>query len=392
MPFPITILSQYNYHLPESKIAFSPVSKRADSKLLQYNKGDIRVKKFNSILESLKPEDTLYFNNAKVIPARIHVTKETGALIEIFLLEPSNKDYGSLYHRGSSRWKCLVGNKKRWKEGPLTLKLSNYDIEINWVDREKGEIEFIWNEDIVFSNVLDEAGKIPLPPYVKREVEREDSITYQTVYAKEEGAVAAPTAGLHFTEDILAALSKKKIEQQEITLYVGAGTFKPVTNENVAEHDMHTEKFCIKSNVIKSILENKGRRCSVGTTSLRVLESIYWMGVKLHTEMDNPFYLNKEEVYELPKVSIDLALGSILKYMEDKGIEELNAETGIFIVPGYSFKIVDVLITNFHQPGSTLIMLVAAFVGKDWRKIYDYALENDFRFLSYGDSSILEKA
>ena len=391
MPFPKTNLSQYNYHLPESKIAFTPVSKRAQSKLLHYRSGQIKESKFDKIIDSIGSQDVLYFNNAKVIPARIHVVKETGALIEIFLLEPTNKDYGSLYHKGRSKWKCLVGNKKRWKEGKLRLKLAGYEVTLQWQNRELGEIDFIWTKDITFSQVLEDAGKIPLPPYIKREVVKEDNVTYQTVYAKKEGAVAAPTAGLHFTKDILSRLTERNIEQLEITLYVGAGTFKPVSNENVAEHDMHTEKFCIHKNVIQSLLNKKGNNVSVGTTSLRVLESVYWMGVKLYLKMENPFYLGKDEVYELPNISIDLALKSILIYLEREGKEEINGVTGIFIVPGYTFKIVDVLITNFHQPGSTLIMLVAAFVGEHWKTIYNYALENNFRFLSYGDSSILKR-
>ena len=391
MPFPKTILNSYLYNLPDEKIAYEPKEKRDHSKLLAYANKEIKEYSFNQLTGLLKSSDSLFFNNSKVIPARIHFVKETGAVIEIFLLEPENKEYTSLYSKGKSTWKCLIGNKKRWKEGDLKLSLTNSTLKVRWVNRDENLIEFSWEGDCYFTNILNEAGKIPLPPYIKRDSREEDNDNYQTVYAKQEGSVAAPTAGLHFTPELIKEIEAKGIDKQEVTLYVGAGTFKPVTVHDASDHDMHTEKFSVTKKALLSLLNKKGRTVGVGTTSVRVLESLYWMGIKLLNENNNPFFINKEDAYRLKEIEVKKSLNAILEYMENKELDCLSGETGIFIVPGYNFKMVDVLITNFHQPGSTLIMLVAAFIGEDWKKVYDFALHNNYRFLSYGDSSILER-
>lgn len=391
MAFPKTILSQYTYELPESKIAFNPAELRGGSKLLHYENGEIHDLWFNEISNCLKTSDNLYFNNAKVIPARLFFTKPTGAKIEVFLLEPKNKDYSSLYNKNQVVWNCLVGNKKRWKDGEVNLALEGENLRANWDNREGNTIVFSWDSNKPFTEVLENAGKMPLPPYIKREAESIDSNHYQTVYAKTEGAVAAPTAGLHFTDAILDDLVEKGVRKQELTLFVGAGTFKPVTVEDASQHDMHTEKFSVSRALLESLIQNTGRVVCVGTTSVRVLESLYWMGVKLKHGTPKPFHIGRSEAYELPQIELKEAIHCLLDDLDKKSLKVLEAETGIFIVPGYEFKLVDVLITNFHQPGSTLIMLVAAFIGEDWQKVYDHALNNKYRFLSYGDSSILFK-
>jgi S-adenosylmethionine:tRNA ribosyltransferase-isomerase len=392
MGFPKTQLSDFLYELPHERIAAEPQTVRDTSKLLVCNEEGIKHKSFTELPQYINRGDRVYFNNAKVIPARVVIYKETGARVELFLLEPLNKDYNTLYNKNCVIWKCLIGNKRKWKQGVLQREIGNTNLNIEWENRERDLVKFTWTGGIPFVELLDDLGKIPLPPYIKREATERDKDTYQTVYAKEDGAVAAPTAGLHFTEEVLKGIEEKGGHIKELTLFVGAGTFKPVDEEDVSLHDMHTEKFSINRSIVESFIEGGGRGVCVGTTSLRVVESLYWMGVKLIEKKDDPFYLHKEEVYELTEYPLEESLGAILRYMEKKEVEFINGETGIFIVPGYKFRLVDVLITNFHMPGSTLIMLIGAFLGEAWKKVYESALKNGYRFLSYGDSSLLERS
>ena len=388
----------YVYNLPNEKIAFEGSSKRDNSKLLFYNRGEIIDQKFHHIVDSIPANSTLVFNNTKVIPARLFLKKNTGANIEIFLLKPaSNIEISqSLESTKTTEWECMVGNLKKWKEGEALhkeIKLENSSIELTvlLVNKENKVVRFTWNDNsISFAQLIDFLGNTPLPPYIKREVKEADKDRYQTIYSKIDGAVAAPTAGLHFTDEILDKLSNKGIRQEQLTLHVGAGTFMPIKSESVEEHPMHNETMIVPIKLIKSVLASEFT-ISVGTTSMRTLESLYWFGVKLIENPNAAFDIEKLYPYEKrdQTPSKKEAFEAVLDHAQNNQIENLKGSTEIFIFPGYTFRVCDGLITNFHQPESTLILLVAAFIGDTWEDIYTHALTNNYRFLSFGDSSLL---
>ena len=394
-------MADYDYNLPNERIAQYPKEKRDESLLLFYNKGDISKHCFKDIGEFIPAKSLLVFNNTKVIRARLLFKKDSGANIEIFCLEPlSPSNYEvSFSSTGSVEWKCIAGNLKKWKSGPLSMTLAN-DVVLTAekISRENESIRvrFSWTPShFSFGEVLEMAGHIPLPPYIKREDTHEDVNRYQTVYSKIDGSVAAPTAGLHFTENVFEDLNNRGIKRTEVTLHVGAGTFKPIKGDSIEEHEMHTEFYTVKREVIEQLLDNKGIIIAVGTTSVRTIESIYWLGVKIrknpHIE-DKYLFTDQWEPYGSDeKSSMQESFESILKYLDDNDEQSIQASTKIIIVPGYNFRVIDGLITNFHQPRSSLLLLLAAWVGDEWKRIYDYALKNDFRFLSYGDSSLLLK-
>lgn len=390
-------IEDYTYDLSEHRIAKYPLDKRDESKLLIYNKGSVAKDVFKHIDQYIDPNTTWVFNNTKVIQARLHFFKETGAKIEIFCLEPIEpSDYVLAFQQTESiTWKCIVGNLKKWKEKDLKKIITIDNSEITLTAKKKGSegnsqiIEFSWNNSgVTFSEILENIGATPIPPYLNRESESIDKDRYQTVYSKLKGSVAAPTAGLHFTQDVLEKLQSKGVTLEEVTLHVGAGTFTPVKSETIDEHNMHTEHFVVTKTTIQHLL-NSEQIIAVGTTSVRTIESLHWLGVKLklHKKLDT--HISQWEAYQLPDYSKKDSLEALLNYMNKNNLNELNASTQIMIFPGYQFKLVDILVTNFHQPKSTLLLLIAAFIGEDWKKVYDFALENDFRFLSYGDSSIL---
>ncbi|MFP4024243.1 MAG: S-adenosylmethionine:tRNA ribosyltransferase-isomerase [Thiohalospira sp.] len=391
-------IDQYTYELPDKRIAKYPLEQRDLSKLLVYNKGCIEHNTFLNLDRYISENDTMVFNNTKVIQARLNFFKDTGAKIEIFCLEPVKpSDYVLAFQQTQMiTWKCIVGNAKKWKNDFLrqTVIINNEKIEL--IAKKLNDsgntrnIEFSWNNlEISFSEIIDQIGKTPIPPYLNRNSENIDKDRYQTVYSKLKGSVAAPTAGLHFTNRVFDQLKTKKVNIEEITLHVGAGTFTPVKAETVDNHEMHTEHFMINKSTLINLLNAK-HITVVGTTTIRTLESIYWLGVKLMITGKLDLKINQWEVYKLPiNITKQEALKNLLNYMGNNHLETLHAATQIMIVPGYTFKMTDVLITNFHQPKSTLLLLIAAFIGNDWKKVYEYALKNDFRFLSYGDSSIL---
>lgn len=427
-------IRDYDYPLPDERIAKFPLPERDSSKLLVYEGGHISETRFRS-LPSLLPEGALMvFNNTRVIQARLHFRKTPkpvggeGALIEIFLLEPAEPaEYQENFaRRGSCSWYCLVGNLKKWKEGPLTRTLTIDNGNLTIVATRKGVhgtsqlIEFQWEMDngqsISFAEVIDAVGELPIPPYLNRKTQESDKTTYQTVYSKIKGSVAAPTAGLHFTERVLADIDTRGIEREEVTLHVGAGTFRPVKSENIGDHDMHSEHIAVRRQTIERLLAHKGEAIAVGTTSVRTLESLYYMGVLAKTLSNSPskgrsLSLTKSTEETLPlegedgkgslhvpqwmpyeydnALSTEEALEALLRYMDEQGEEVLHSSTQIIIAPGYKYHIVRRMITNFHQPQSTLLLLVSAFIGEGWHDVYDYALAHDFRFLSYGDSSLL---
>ncbi len=391
-------LSDYSYHLPDERIARYPVDPRDSSKLLVYKEGQIEHDNFHNLVNYLPEHSFLVFNDTKVIPARIYFRKSTGAIIEVFLLTPvapSQRLHDAMQTTEKCVWECMIGNKKRLKEGEsYELRIdSALQVNISLVDADKNRVEFSWktsSEPVPFVEVLRCLGQIPLPPYLKRATEQKDLDTYQTVYSKVEGAVAAPTAGLHFTNNVFEQLTQKDIRHDFVTLHVGAGTFLPVKVQNVVEHAMHTEQVVFSKALIENLLRNVESIVAVGTTSARSLESLYWFGVKLLEKESKVFFIEKLYPYQqrqLPTPS--QSLDAVLSMMETAGIDELAGETQIFILPSYTFKICKGLITNYHQPESTLMLLVAAFVGDDWKAIYEAALKNDYRFLSYGDSSLL---
>ena len=394
-------IEEYVYSLPDEKIAKYPLAKRDLSKLLLWD-GDISHCVFNQIHSHLPTGSLMVFNNTKVIQARLNFFKSTGARIEVFCLEPvSPVDFVmSFSSKGKCVWRCIVGNQKKWKEGILTSKIRIGEEDILLHCRKISDetnariIEFSWEpENFTFSEILENAGTTPIPPYLNRKAEQLDKETYQTVYSKHKGSVAAPTAGLHFTEEVLKKLEAQNIRRAELTLHVGAGTFKPVKSEEIGGHDMHTEHFFISQTLVKQLIERQDTIIAVGTTTVRTLESIYWLGVKVLNKglMDGHENVIKQwETYKMSQdVSMEDALNALLKFMQKQENEILAAATQIIIVPGYKFRIVGHLITNFHQPRSTLLLLIAAFVGQRWKDIYHYALNNNFRFLSYGDSSLL---
>lgn len=405
MRFPTIKIEDYDYHLPEEKIALFPLDKRDQSKLLVYKKGEILHKEFKNIDYFLPDDAVLILNNTKVIPARIHLEKPSGSLIEVFLLRPQVlEDIGKVL-KGSKNeinFEALVGNKKRWKEQEILKKEISLDghvlkVEFSWLNREKNHIRIQWEGNKAFSEILDNLGKIPLPPYINRSAEKEDLERYQTIFSQELGAVAAPTASLHFTQEVFERIAIKGIEQKTLTLHVGAGTFLPVKVENLKDHPMHREQVIIGKEFLLFLKETNKKIIPVGTTALRAIESIYWSGVNLvlnKINWEGVFVLPKEFSYENAHhaISNQEAIEAILSYLEKQGYDQWVMETELLIGPGYDFHFCSGLITNFHQPKSTLLVLIAGIIGKDWKKVYQEALENNYRFLSYGDSSILLKS
>ena len=409
-------ISDYNYTLPDERIAKYPVEKRDHSKLLVYNHGDISEDLFYHLPDYLPAGALMVYNNTRVIRARLLFRKPTGAHIEIFLLEPySPADYEQNFQSSQQcSWLCLVGNQKKWKEGQLERVLQVGDREFVLTATHLGPhgtsqlIEFRWESVssdsshvgkdeafCSFSDIIDAAGELPIPPYLNRQTEESDLTTYQTVYSRIKGSVAAPTAGLHFTPEVLSAIDAKGIEREEVTLHVGAGTFRPVKSENVADHEMHSEHISVTRDTILRLIAHEGKAIAVGTTSVRTLESLYYVGCKLLRQADmteEQLDVAQWEPYEEESEatpSAKEALQAIVDWLDRHQMTTLHTATRIIIVPGYRYHIVQMLITNFHQPQSTLLLLVSAFLRGDWRRVYDYALSHDFRFLSYGDSSLL---
>ena len=421
-------ISDYNYPLPDERIAKFPKAERDTSKLLVYNKGEVSEDVFRNLPDYLPEGALMVMNNTRVIQARLHFRKKSvdvkgesrdGALIEVFLLEPfAPADYEQMFQQTQRcTWLCLVGNLKKWKEGPLTIEHG----PLTFSATRKGEhgtsqlVEFEWSGGQSFAEALDILGELPIPPYLNRETQESDKTTYQTVYSKIKGSVAAPTAGLHFTDRVLSAVDARGIEREEVTLHVGAGTFRPVKSETIGDHPMHTEYIAVHRRTIERLLAHDCQAIAVGTTSVRTLESLYYMGLKILRRPDiteEELHVNQWEPYErlemiderydynqgdnqgvqgnhIFHLSPFISIQALLDWMDRNGLTVLHSSTQIIIAPGYDYKIVKMLITNFHQPQSTLLLLVSAFVHGDWRRIYDYALSHDFRFLSYGDSSLL---
>lgn len=398
-------INDYNYALPDERIAKFPIAQRDHSKLLVYRHGDVSEDVFYNITNYLPAGALMVFNNTKVIQARLHFRKTTGALIEVFLLEPHcPADYEQMFQTTSKcSWICMIGNLKKWKEGSLDrtfeVKGNRLTLSAKRIQDAGGSyvVEFSWdNADVSFAEILDVAGELPIPPYLNRETQESDKTTYQTVYSKIKGSVAAPTAGLHFTNDVLTKLDSHGIDREELTLHVGAGTFKPVKSEEIEGHEMHTEYICVKRQTLEKLLAHNASAIAVGTTSVRTLESLYYIGVKLEKGLDlseSELHVNQWEPYDNADGALAVlpgkAISNIIAYLDHNGLNALHTSTQIIIAPGYEYKIVKMLVTNFHQPQSTLLLLVSAFLHGDWRKVYDYALSHDFRFLSYGDSSLL---
>ena len=396
-------IADYTYELPDERIAKYPLTERDTSKLLVYKNGEISQQVFTDLPEFLQPNDCLVFNDTRVIHARIHFQRQTGAQIEILCLEPVEPAEVSeaFTCKKSTVWRAMVGNGKRWKIGELltrsiTTNAGTYQLHVELKEREPNAyiVQFTWDIDFTFAEVLDDAGILPLPPYLKRDTETEDEERYQTVYAQADGSVAAPTAGLHFTKRVFDDLKERQVQSLFVTLHVGAGTFKPVKSDTMQDHEMHKERILVSVNTIEKMrAASEGSRImAVGTTSLRTIESIYWFGIKLLAEHEmDMFFVGQWEPYELADktVAVSEALDAVLEWMRKNNHVYLNGYTQLLIAPGYQIRMADALITNFHQPQSTLLLLVAALIGPDWRRVYDYAMENDFRFLSFGDSSIL---
>ncbi len=397
-------IKDFNYNLPDERIAKFPLAKRDNSKLLLYRHGEVTEDVFHNIAQYLPKGALMVFNNTKVIQARLHFRKETGALIEVFLLEPyMPADYEQMFQTtGHCSWLCMIGNLKKWKEGTLKRTFDVKGKEVTLVAERKEDVhksyrvDFSWDvSDVSWAELLDAVGELPIPPYLNRETQESDKTTYQTVYSKVKGSVAAPTAGLHFTPEVLADIDRHGIDREELTLHVGAGTFKPVKSEEIQDHEMHTEYICVHRQTLEKLIRHEAKAIAVGTTSVRTLESLYHIGVKLEKTLDlseEELHVRQWEPYEnaVAKPITPLkAIENILAYLDKHGLSALHASTQIIIAPGYEYNIVKMLVTNFHQPQSTLLLLVSAFVHGDWRKIYDYALAHDFRFLSYGDSSLL---
>ena len=397
-------ISDYTYELPDERIAKFPIAQRDHSKLLVYRHGEVSEDVFYHLPDYLPTGALMVFNNTKVIQARIHFRKETGALIEVFLLEPAvPSDYELMFQtHGHCEWYCLVGNQKKWKEGSLRRSLEVNGVTLMLQATRLGEhgtsqhIAFDWdNDNVSFAEILDAVGELPIPPYLNRETQESDKTTYQTVYSKIKGSVAAPTAGLHFTDQVLSELDAHGIDREELTLHVGAGTFKPVKSEEIGGHEMHSEYISVRKQTLEKLLRHHASAIAVGTTSVRTLESLYYMGVKLEQNpnlTEEQLHVNQWEPYQLSakqEITPEKAIQNLLDYLKRNDLNTLHTSTQIIIAPGYQYKIVKMLVTNFHQPQSTLLLLVSAFVHGDWRKIYDYALAHEFRFLSYGDSSLL---
>lgn len=398
-------ISEFNYPLPDERIAKFPLPVRDQSKLLLYRHGEVTEDIFTSLPDYLPANSLMIFNNTKVIQARLHFHKETGALIEVFCLEPVQpNDYALNFQQTEhAAWLCMIGNLKKWKEGVLKREITVKGKPLT-LTAERGAchgtshwVDFRWNNpEITFADILEVFGELPIPPYLNRETQESDKETYQTVYSKIKGSVAAPTAGLHFTPRVLDALREKGVALEELTLHVGAGTFKPVKSEEIEGHEMHTEYISVNRSTLEKLVAHEGKAIAVGTTSVRTLESLYHIGVTLlhnpnateedlHVKQWQP-YETALETAATPAVD---ALQAIIAYLDLHHMETLHSSTQIIIAPGYEYRIVKAMVTNFHQPQSTLLLLVSTFLHGDWRKIYDYALAHDFRFLSYGDSSLL---
>ena len=401
-------ISDYNYELPDHRIAKYPLAQRDHSKLLVYRQGNISEDTFCNLPHYLPEGALMVFNNTKVIQARMHFRKATGALIEIFLLEPHTPaDYEQMFQtRNRCSWLCLVGNLKKWKGEPLRRTITVGQQSITVVATHAGEqgtsqlVEFQWSapeaaDTPSFADIIDAMGELPIPPYLNRATEESDKTTYQTVYSKIKGSVAAPTAGLHFTPEVLGALDRQGIDREEVTLHVGAGTFRPVKSVEIADHEMHTEYIAVHRHTLDKLLAHHCRAIAVGTTSVRTLESLYYMGLKTLRNPDineEQLHVSQWEPYDATERSttnVERSIASLADWMDRRQMSVLHSSTQIIIAPGYDYKLVAMLVTNFHQPQSTLLLLVSAFVRGDWRRIYDYALGHDFRFLSYGDSSLL---
>lgn len=400
-------IKDYNYSLPDERIAKFPLAQRDHSKLLLYKHGEVSEDVFYNIPNHLPEGALMVFNNTKVIQARLHFRKSTGALIEVFLLEPYlPADYEQMFQTtGVCSWLCMIGNLKKWKGETLRRSFEVKGREVTLCAERREDVgksyrvDFTWDDNTVsFAELLDSVGELPIPPYLNRETQESDKTTYQTVYSKIKGSVAAPTAGLHFTSDVLASLDAHGIDREEVTLHVGAGTFKPVKSEEIQDHEMHTEYICVHRQTLEKLIKHNACAIAVGTTSVRTLESLYYMGVKLEKSLDlseDELHVGQWEPYEgktfemAANVTPQKAIQNILAYLDRHSLNSLHSSTQIIIAPGYEYKIVKMLVTNFHQPQSTLLLLVSAFLHGDWHKIYDYALAHDFRFLSYGDSSLL---
>ena len=415
-------ISDYNYDLPDERIAKFPIAQRDHSKLLVYKHGEVSDDVFHHLPTYLPQGSLMIFNNTKVIQARLHFRKETGALIEVFLMEPAEPtDYELMFQTtGHCSWLCMIGNLKKWKEGSLKrdFEIKGNKLTLSATMRRgdalgseaqkmvaKGGgtnywVDFDWDNDKVsFAEILEAVGELPIPPYLNRKTEESDKTTYQTVYSKIKGSVAAPTAGLHFTDAVLKDLDAHGIDREEVTLHVGAGTFKPVKSLEIEGHQMHTEYIVVHRRSLEKLIKHECRVIAVGTTSVRTIESLYYMGVHLlkHPEAnEEDLHVKQWDPYELSEdgnlvdgITPMQAIQAIIDYLDRNGLEALHSSTQIIIAPGYQYKIVKMLVTNFHQPQSTLLLLVSAFLKGDWKKVYDYALSHDFRFLSYGDSSLL---
>ncbi len=412
-------ISDYNYPLPDERIAKFPLAQRDHSKLLIYRHGEATEDVFYNLPGLLPQGALMVYNNTRVIQARLHFRKETGALIEVFLMEPAQPaDYEQVFQAtGRCSWLCMVGNLKKWKEGTLrrTIDIKGRPVTLSAaMDRTRQTekaggtnywVDFEWEgDDISFADILDAVGELPIPPYLNRDTQESDKKTYQTVYSKIKGSVAAPTAGLHFTDRVLHDIDRHGILRDEVTLHVGAGTFRPVKTEEISDHNMHTEYIVVHRHTLDALLSHDCAAIAVGTTSVRTLESLYYIGAKLINKpslSEEQLHVDQWEPYDLPHTADGLlvvggeplpvraALEAILAYLDREELDALRTGTQIIIAPGYNYKIVKTLITNFHQPQSTLLLLVSAFLGGDWRKVYDYALSHDFRFLSYGDACLL---
>lgn len=395
-------INDFDYPLPDERIAKFPLTERTSSKLLIYHNGTIRQSHFRDIAEELPKGTMLVFNNTRVVRARMVMHKASGARIEVFCLEPHDPaDYERAFAiKGECSWSCIVGNLKKWKEGEVGIDFDYngepHTLRAAIVERGTREhiVRFRWSADCTFGQLLETLGRIPIPPYLNRDSEEIDNTRYQTVYARFEGSVAAPTAGLHFTPELIASMRDEGYSFEEVTLHVGAGTFLPVKDDNAAEHNMHTEHFSVSLTAVENLLRNIGRITAVGTTSVRTLESLTALAYRIHRDgtPDVERTVGQWELYDIPAEFTGRdALTTLRDYMTANGLAQLKAATQIMITPlGYRFRIVSYIITNFHQPKSTLLLLVSAYVGDDWHKIYDYALAHDFRFLSYGDSSLLK--
>lgn len=401
---PNIFIQDYDYPLPDEKIALFPLNNRDDSKLLVYKSGKTNHQIFKDLPEFLPENGLLIFNNTKVIPARINLTKDSGTKIEVFLLKPIQGDLATqsiLNQDSETIWECLVGNKKRWKvDEPIkrAIYIDSQEIVLtfHWFERTENLIRITWDEPIPFAEILDAVGQIPLPPYMEREVGAEDKNRYQTIFSKESGAVAAPTASLHFSQEVFNGLEKRGIKTSYLTLHVGAGTFLPVKEENVQNHPMHREQLIFSKEFIQNLQGHEGPYIPVGTTSLRALESLYWAGVWLIEGLDIPktgFNIPKEFPY-IPRnqlIQTKDSLKKVLAFMEEKRIQEWVISTELLIMPGYQLRFCDAIITNFHQPKSTLLVLVSAIIGDDWKPVYQEAILKDYRFLSYGDACLFFK-